>query len=96
LPLIHEVLGVVVCVINQYPSLLIRPVDVVRNAAGRRELFTEHDHVPVRNCIFEKSGFGFMGIGVVSILGAWASATPNVRRRAPVRTAHLNNRMATS
>lgn len=64
--LIHAVLCVVEFVISQYPSGLILAVDVVMNAAGRRELLLLHVHDPVKNIIFEKSGFGVIGIGVLS------------------------------
>jgi hypothetical protein len=42
-------------------------VTVVVYAAGRRELFVLHDHVPTKKAMEEKSGFGACGIGVDSI-----------------------------
>lgn len=64
--LIHDAFCVVVFVISQYPSELMFAVDVVTYELGRRALFVLQDHRPVRNIILEKSGFGVMGIGVLS------------------------------
>ena len=64
--LIHDAVCVVVFVMSQYPSALMLAVDVVTYELGRRELFVLQDHEPVRNIILEKSGFGVMGIGVLS------------------------------
>jgi hypothetical protein len=65
----------------------MRAVDVVLNGAGRRELFTLHVQFPVKNCIWEKSGFGVIGIGVDSIVGFCANAAPHIARRTPVTKA---------
>lgn len=46
-------------------------VEVVVDAAGRRELFVLHDHVPSRNDIDEKFGIEEIGIGVASMV--WAT-----------------------
>ena len=87
LPLIHDAFCVVVFVMSQYPSALMFAVDVVMYELGRRELFTLQDHRPVRNIILEKSGFGLMGMGVLSTCGKAA-----VNDRAAKAKAHRGMR----
>jgi hypothetical protein len=93
--LVHDIFGLELSVSNQYPSVLIRAFELTGNARGRRELFTEQAHRPVKNCILEKSGFGFIGIGVVSTDGP-ANAVAEKRASTPVTKAALKNRMGSS
>ena len=71
----HEVFRIVESAIIHWPVGSIVLTWIVVYAAGRRELFVLHFHVPSKNFIDDQSGFVAVGIGVVSILGVGCAET---------------------